>query len=783
MMYPMKISTRLMLGASLLTVLAVVLSSGFTGWQALGRSSQVVDDSVKMQFQAVAGGRATSLQLQLQSHHDLLLSTANNRMTQEAIYGFVRPFVSYRYEVQAPSLEALQASMTQWYTEQFQPLYAERTLGREAPFQDWISQTRYEGLLIQNSYVRDNPNPADQLAQLVDRDDATIYGQQHRRYHESYREITQRYGYHDLMLVDAASLEVIYSVSKGPVYATSLATGPFAESALAELVSQMRDQPDKDRFWVSDFSRFSGYFDQHVVFFAVPVFHPVYSPDKPLGFLVAQLPAERFTSIMTEQGNWQAIGLGRTGDAYLVADDGRLITEPRAMFENPEQTLAQLPLQDQQAEDITAMQRYQRLNGRYRISSPGVSAAIAGNSGIGLDQGLLGEAVLKSWQPLQIGGRNFALITEQAISESFGALDALRENIIMGVLLSVVILAALAALASWWLTRLVVKPLDGLALAIGQVARERDLRSRMPDASRDEIGLMAGALNQLFDTFAALVGRIHQSADATLAASARNVGIAQDCQSAAQRQQAALAAVDQQSKALLQAFDGIAVLVAQSAELARQADNSASLGQAAVDKVSQQVTQLSDEVGQSCQSMAELQKAAVDITSVLDTIESIAGQTNLLALNAAIEAARAGEQGRGFAVVADEVRRLARSTQDATGEIQQMLDRLRATVSEASAGLEREQASTRQCLQASAEASHLLVGILEQVGQISQATQGIDTAIQDENQRAVVMGHTLADIHRDAEGSARAMDSLAEIAKAQNQLALEGKTAASAFVV
>lgn len=779
----MKISTRLMLGASLLTVLAVMVSSGITGWQALGRSSQVVEDSVEMQFQAVAAGRATSLQLQLQSHHDLLLSTANNRLTQEAIYGFVRPFVSYRYEVQAPSLEALQAGMSEWYESQYQPLYASQTLDDQAPYQEWIEQTRYEGLLIQHNYIRDNPHPADQLDQMVDRADATIYGQQHRIYHASYREIAQRYGYHDLMLVDAASMDVIYSVAKGPVYGTSLLNGPFADSALARLLSAMREQPQQNQFGVSDFSRFSGHFDHHVVFFAVPVFHPVYSPDKPLGFLVAQLPAERFTSIMTEQANWQAIGLGETGDAYLVAADGRLITEPRAMFDNAPETLAALDMSAQQPEDVQAMRGYQRLNGRYRLAHPGISAAVAGESGLGVSRGLLGNPVLMSWQPFQIGERPFALITEQSLKESHGAVEGLREDILIGIILSVIVLAALAALGSWWLTRLITRPLDGLATAVGRVARERDLRIRMSETRRDEIGLMAGALNQLFETFAGLVGRIYQSAEDTVEASARNVGISQDCQAAARRQQSALAAVDEESRALLKAFEEVTRLVTESAGLAREADQSASRGHAAVDKVSQQISQLSEEVGQSCQSMAELQKAAVDITSVLDTIESIAGQTNLLALNAAIEAARAGEQGRGFAVVADEVRRLARSTQEATGQIQQMLDRLRLTVSEASAGLEREQSSAAQCLQASSDARVLLIAILDQVGQISHATGGIDNAIQAENRRAINMGHTLADIHREAEASARAMESLATIAEAQNRLALEGREVASSFTL
>lgn len=779
----MKISTRLMLGSSLLTILAVVISSGITGWLALDRSSEAVGRTVEQQFMAVAAGRQSSVSSQLQSHHDLLLSVANSRMTQEAIYGFVRPFVSYRYEVTPPKLEQLQQSMGDWYQQHYQPIYSERTRGETAPVADWLSAIRLEGLLLQQAYMANNPSGVEQLGEMIDPQDATIYGQQHLRYQASFREITARYGYHDLMLVDAASHDVIYSVNKGPVFATSLKDGPFAQTALGELVAEMAANPRPDHFSVSRFSLFAGHFDEQVVFFGVPVLHPVYSPDKPLGYLVVQLPAERFTALMTAGGNWQEIGLGASGDAYLVAPDGRLITEPRPVLTEPEQTIDLLDLSNQQPNLQEDMQRHQALSGRYRFDSPAVQRAVAGESGLGQMANPFGVTVLMSWQPLQVGNTTFALITEQSLEESYGAVGAMRSEIVLSILLAMLVMGLIAAGASWLLTRMVANPLGRLSASITAIVHQRDMTGRMPDRGNDEIGAIALALNQLFETFAGLIARIRSTSQQTADAATRNVSTSQQCRDVALQQRQALTELDAESTALQESIRDVARLVGESASKARQADQSAEQGYDSVSGVSRMIQQLAGEVTSSCDSMEQLQQAAGDIVSVLDTIEGVAEQTNLLALNAAIEAARAGDQGRGFAVVADEVRRLSRSTQDATGQIQAMLDRLRSTVSEAALGLAQEQETAAQCLRGAAQAEGLLVAIRDQVVDITRASGEIDAAIMEESHRAQRMGDKLAGIHVQSQKTAEAMTELTTSAQTQQQLAVQVQQAAAEFKV
>jgi len=115
----------------------------------------------------------------------------------------------------------------------------------------------------------------------------------------------------------------------------------------------------------------------------------------------------------------------------------------------------------------------------------------------------------------------------------------------------------------------------------------------------------------------------------------------------------------------------------EAAELSRQANAGAAQGQAEIDQTVRLIKSLAQQVNQTSEALAQLKAESDTITSVLDVIRGIADQTNLLALNAAIEAARAGDHGRGFAVVASEVRTLAQRTQESTGFIQQMIERLR----------------------------------------------------------------------------------------------------------
>ncbi|WP_049631091.1 methyl-accepting chemotaxis protein [Cellvibrio sp. pealriver] len=751
----MKISARLMLGAIAMTGIAVVLAAGTTSWLALKESKQALSQNLEQQFQALAESRAQAIQSQFTSYSDLLLSLSHGRMTQEAVFALVRPFASYRYEVSPLSIEELRSQLTQWYQQTYLPYDRQSNRTAAPDTSQWVQQFSLETLLIQHHYLQQNSQPMGQLDLMDDAADATIYGQQHRRYQSSFRDLVNRFGFSDLLLVDSQSLAVIYSVAKTPVLGSSLKDEPFSKSPLATLAQQLQNA-DGNQLLLSEFHHNQWRFGEHLVYLGVPVFHDAQSPTKAIGFLIAEIPAARLTNIISANQRWQTLGLGNTGDIYLVDSHHSLITGLRAEQEQPETQ-----------------------TGGYRtINTVPVNQALDGKRGVGEQQDYRQQTVVSSWQPLQIHNQSFALIAQQSPEEVFSSLDHLEFTVWRSVIIACLVLSIIAAGFAYVFAQFIGNPLKQLAQTIKTAAQEKNLASQFAVQRNDELGDIGRSLNYLFSELNSVMHQVNSSSEQSLQGALENVTTTRQCRDETARQRHEMNHVGAETEAVVKSMSDITHRLNAVTQKINQAMLAASDGKSRATRVAMQMQTLAEQVGDSCSTLGELRTATDNIGSVLDTIHSVAEQTNLLALNAAIEAARAGEHGRGFAVVAEEVRRLSFDTQKATGEINKMIDHLRTTVLQISEGLEAEQKTAQACLQETNATQESLAHVQHAVADANTIAQHINTSAQDESSRALAMRSRLIKLVTGINETDIAIARLAEGAEQQNALANKVMTAA-----
>ncbi|OUM28367.1 chemotaxis protein [Pseudomonas putida] len=317
--------------------------------------------------------------------------------------------------------------------------------------------------------------------------------------------------------------------------------------------------------------------------------------------------------------------------------------------------------------------------------------------------------------------------------KAYAALSQFRTSAIIAMLIAVAAIAGLLGL----LIPVLMSPLTTMGRAMRDIAEgEGDLTRRLTVQNKDEFGELATSFNRFVERIHASISEVSSATRLVHDLSEKVVSASNASISGSEEQSMRTNSVAAAINELGAATQEIARNAADASQHASGASEQAHGGREVVEEAISAMTALSQRISESCAQIETLNASTDEIGKILDVIKGISQQTNLLALNAAIEAARAGEAGRGFAVVADEVRNLAHRTQESAEEIHRMITSLQVGSREAVHTMNTSQVSSEQTVQVANQAGERLASVTQRIGEIDGMNQSVATATEE--QTAVV---------------------------------------------
>ncbi|AUL97176.1 cache domain-containing protein [Vibrio vulnificus] len=308
------------------------------------------------------------------------------------------------------------------------------------------------------------------------------------------------------------------------------------------------------------------------------------------------------------------------------------------------------------------------------------------------------------------------------------------ENTLTSIGLFCIVIAILVAIVAVFINRSIMRPLEMFDESIRSFASgDADLTARMEDFSVPEFKQLSRNFNQFVGSLQNIIRSVTEVGNDVVSETDNMSHRASEVDRLASGQREETEQVATAMTEMTTTATEISSNANQAAQAARYAEENAHEAQTIVNSAASSVRELAGEVSKANDVISRLEGDVKNISSSLEVIQDIAEQTNLLALNAAIEAARAGEQGRGFAVVADEVRKLASRTQDSTGEIHQMINQLKAASDAAVKAMDASQARGESTVEEANAAAAALLKIIDSIGTIMDMNSLIATATEEQS--------------------------------------------------
>jgi methyl-accepting chemotaxis protein len=732
----MKIGQKLLVGAVVLTLVPLALTAGLLWQGATSLSGQTVDTQVQLQLSALRDQKSQQLKDEFEYRVAALRTLGANRATVEAMAKMKVAFPNATKEAGKTDDAATQRrAMIEYVDAQFGPEFVKRNPDKAPDLTALVDARDPNTVRLQHEYIVANDNKLGEKEKLVVVNNSAIsYHALHAQYHPSFEKAQKLFGFYDIFLIDTASDQIVYTVYKELDFGTRLSDGIAAKTKLAEAYYRVKNAKSRDDVYLSDFEPYLASYNDQAAFAAVPVF----DGERQIGVLAMQYPIDKITATINSGKTWDKIGLGASGDAYLVGADKLLRTDVRDVLTAKAQFITSMGDRVNPAARALIDKKNSSI-GTVHADSQAVQEAVAGRSGVTRFNDYRGVPMVGAYAPLQVQGLNWGIVTAIAQSEADAPVAALSRNTLLRTLaVAAGVLLVVGGLMTLFLRRF-MQPITHLHDTVNAVAAGKtDARSRLAqpdeigelgrafdkllderiaqlekankenetlntsvigllqtvfqlsnkdltaraDVTEDVIGTLSSSINQFSDETGRTLAEVNQIAHQVRATSeavsqqaSRVDERAQDDRSSLEQMQVNL---QRATKQLMQ----VAQLSDDSNKVAEKASSATDGALRAVSATVRGMDDLRDSISETEKRFKRLGERSQEISSAVSLINTISERTHMLAMNASMQAATAGEAGRGFAVVAEEVQRLSESSRAATTTISQLVQNIQLETNE-----------------------------------------------------------------------------------------------------